>query len=145
MESLTKACLSPVSKPHHINSIFTVNAPVLYIYIYTWHRLIQLVVILDSLPLQIWIQNVALFFFGHNGSLNGSFNHNHSSKFITSKFLVFILSSVSFNSSLRYLDCMKMQIYLKTNKKHSSCLKAYSLPYHVRWELLFYITCVLRV
>ena len=24
--------LSPISKPHHINSIFTVNTPILYIY-----------------------------------------------------------------------------------------------------------------
>jgi hypothetical protein len=34
MEKLTKACLSPVSKPRHINSIFTVNTPILYIYCY---------------------------------------------------------------------------------------------------------------
>jgi hypothetical protein len=32
MEKLTKARLSPVSKPRHINSIFTVNTPILYIY-----------------------------------------------------------------------------------------------------------------
>ena len=32
MERLTKARLSPVSKPRHINSIFTVNTPILYIY-----------------------------------------------------------------------------------------------------------------
>ena len=31
MEKLTKARLSPVSKPRHINSIFTVNTPILYI------------------------------------------------------------------------------------------------------------------
>ena len=27
-----KACLSPVSKPRHINSMFTVNTQILYIY-----------------------------------------------------------------------------------------------------------------
>jgi hypothetical protein len=27
-----KACISPVSKPRHINSVFTVNTPILYIY-----------------------------------------------------------------------------------------------------------------
>jgi hypothetical protein len=32
MEKLTKATLSPVSKPRHINSIFTVNTPILYIH-----------------------------------------------------------------------------------------------------------------
>jgi len=31
MERLAKAHLSPVSKPRHINSIFTVNTPTLYI------------------------------------------------------------------------------------------------------------------
>ena len=31
MERLAKARLSPVSKPRHINSIFTVNIPILYI------------------------------------------------------------------------------------------------------------------
>ena len=31
IERLAKAHLSPVSKPRHINSIFTVNAPILYI------------------------------------------------------------------------------------------------------------------
>ena len=31
LESLAKARISPVSKPHHPNSIFTVNAPILYI------------------------------------------------------------------------------------------------------------------
>ena len=32
MERLVKVCLSPVSKPRHINSIFTINTPILYIY-----------------------------------------------------------------------------------------------------------------
>jgi len=32
MERLAKARLSPVSKPRHINSIFTVNTPIFYIY-----------------------------------------------------------------------------------------------------------------
>ena len=31
MERLAKARLSPISKPLHINSIFTVNTPILYI------------------------------------------------------------------------------------------------------------------
>ena len=31
MERFPKAHLSPVSKPRHIHSIFTVNAPILYI------------------------------------------------------------------------------------------------------------------
>jgi hypothetical protein len=31
MERLAKAHRSPVSKPHYINSIFTVNTPILYI------------------------------------------------------------------------------------------------------------------
>ena len=35
MERFAKAHLSPVSKPRHINSIFTVNTPILYIY---WGR-----------------------------------------------------------------------------------------------------------
>jgi len=34
MERFAKAHLSPVSKPRHINSIFTVNTPILYMYIY---------------------------------------------------------------------------------------------------------------
>jgi hypothetical protein len=34
MERFAKAHLSPVSKPRHINSIFTVNAPILYIFQY---------------------------------------------------------------------------------------------------------------
>ena len=33
MERLAKYRLSPVSKPRHINSIFTVNTPILYIFI----------------------------------------------------------------------------------------------------------------
>ena len=33
MEKLEKARLSPVSKPRHINSIFTVNTPILYMYL----------------------------------------------------------------------------------------------------------------
>ena len=33
MEKLGKARLSLVSKPRHINSIFTVNTPILYIYL----------------------------------------------------------------------------------------------------------------
>ena len=36
MERLAKARVSPVSKPRHINSIFTVNTPILYIYIYMY-------------------------------------------------------------------------------------------------------------
>ena len=32
MEILAKVRLSPVSKPRHINSIFTVNTPILYVY-----------------------------------------------------------------------------------------------------------------
>ena len=32
-DSLT-ARLSPIAKPHHINSLFTINTPILYIYIY---------------------------------------------------------------------------------------------------------------
>jgi hypothetical protein len=32
MERLTNARLSPISKPHHINSIFTVKAAILYIW-----------------------------------------------------------------------------------------------------------------
>ena len=32
MERFAKAHLSPVSKPRHINSIFTFNTPILYIY-----------------------------------------------------------------------------------------------------------------
>jgi hypothetical protein len=32
MERFAKAHLSPVSKPRHINSIFTINTPILYIY-----------------------------------------------------------------------------------------------------------------
>jgi len=32
MERLAKASLSPVSKPRHLNSIFTVNTLILYIY-----------------------------------------------------------------------------------------------------------------
>ena len=34
MEILAKAHLSPVSKPRHINSIFTLNTPILYICTY---------------------------------------------------------------------------------------------------------------
>ena len=34
MKKLTKARLSPVSKPRHINSIFTVNIPILYIFMH---------------------------------------------------------------------------------------------------------------
>ena len=33
MERIAKARLSPVSKPRHINYIFTVNASILYIYL----------------------------------------------------------------------------------------------------------------
>ena len=33
MEKLEKARLSPISKPCHINSIFTVNTPILYMYL----------------------------------------------------------------------------------------------------------------
>ena len=33
MENSLKARLSPVFKPRHINSIFTINTPVLYIYL----------------------------------------------------------------------------------------------------------------
>ena len=36
MARLAKARLSPVSKPRHINYIFTVNTPILYIYIYIY-------------------------------------------------------------------------------------------------------------
>jgi hypothetical protein len=39
MERFAKAHLSPVSKPRHINSIFTINTPILYIYylpFYLW-------------------------------------------------------------------------------------------------------------
>ena len=32
MERLVKARLYPFSKPRHINSIFTINTPILYIY-----------------------------------------------------------------------------------------------------------------
>jgi hypothetical protein len=32
MERFAKAHLSPVSKPRHMNSIFIVNTPILYIY-----------------------------------------------------------------------------------------------------------------
>jgi hypothetical protein len=31
MERLAKARRSPISKPRHINSIFTVNTPILYV------------------------------------------------------------------------------------------------------------------
>ena len=34
IERLAKARVSPVSKPRHINSKFTVNTPILYIYMY---------------------------------------------------------------------------------------------------------------
>jgi len=33
MERFSKAHLSPVSKPGHINHIFTVNTPILYVYL----------------------------------------------------------------------------------------------------------------
>ena len=39
MERFAKARLSPVSKPHHINSIFTVNTPILYISTFSLHGL----------------------------------------------------------------------------------------------------------
>ena len=36
MERLAKACLSLVSKPRCINTVFTVNTPILHIYIYIY-------------------------------------------------------------------------------------------------------------
>ena len=40
MERFAKVQLSPVYKPRHINSIFTVNTPILYIYI-MYRKMIQ--------------------------------------------------------------------------------------------------------
>jgi len=39
MERIAKARLSPVSKPFHMNSIFTANTSILYIYYSRWNVL----------------------------------------------------------------------------------------------------------
>ena len=50
-ERLANACLSLVSKPHHINSIFTINAAIMYISLHS-------VLFIQTFPIVEWLRQV---------------------------------------------------------------------------------------